>query len=85
MERENLPDYGAEAFYRYLIPENVFECSDETKQEAVHCIDIYKKLHDDVCRVPAGIAAVKGQRNYFNDEVCLITPSRKLFLRKLEK
>jgi hypothetical protein len=38
MEREIMPEYAAEAFYRYLIPQNIFGGSEELKKEAKPCV-----------------------------------------------
>lgn len=75
MEREIMPDYAAETFYQYLIPPDVFEGSEESQEEVNHRVVSCKRVTPNLFDRSKGVAVVKGVKNIFNDEVCMIVPS----------
>lgn len=85
MEREILPDYAAETFYRHLIPESVFGHPENPEEEADHRVVSSKKGSARLLDFKKGVAVVEGDKNYFNDEVCMIAPSRKVVFEKAKR
>jgi|WetSurSiteA1Bulk_404760.scaffolds.fasta_scaffold271492_1 hypothetical protein len=87
MERELMPDYQAEAFYRYLIPEDVFGGLDENQEEAEPGVVSCKREAPHSRDTRNGVAVAGGYKNYFNDEVFMMTPAPRavLLLKKLLK
>jgi len=78
MERENLPEYGAEKFYRSLIPPNIFEPIEEPRRETNQCVVFCKKVAPNVFDIRKGVAVVDGANNLFHDGTCMIAPSTKV-------
>jgi len=78
MEKELMPDYAAEEFYRYLIPRSAFGGSVEPKKKTDHCVVFCKKVAPNVFDIRKGIAVVAGTKEYFNDGLCMIAPSAKV-------
>ena len=64
MEREIMPDYAAEEFYRYLIPRSAFGAPEEHKKETDHCIVSCKKVAPNVSDIRKGIELVDGTKEY---------------------
>ena len=58
MEREIMPDYAAEAFYRHLIPESVFEYPQKPEEEAYNCVVSCKKAGPNLFDINKGVAVV---------------------------
>jgi hypothetical protein len=82
MEREIMPDHGAEVFYRYLIPENTFEESGKPRESPKLRGSPNKKAALDLYDVSKGVSTGGGARNFFNDEVGMIVRSERTILRK---
>jgi len=81
MEREIMPDYDSEEFYKYLIPPNVLEGSEKSKERNNHCILFCKKVNENVFDIKKGIAVVNKDRVFFNDGICMITsPAKVVFV-----
>jgi hypothetical protein len=74
MEREIMPDYTAEAFYRYLIPGNVFEYLDKAEEKADHCVVSRKMENPHLFDTGRRIAVGGGVKNLFNDEIYMKVP-----------
>ena len=80
MEREIMPDYAAEAFCQYLIPPDVFEGSENSKQEVNRYVVPSKKADLRLFNIHKDVAAAGGARNLFNDEIYMTAPSMKVVL-----
>ena len=78
MEREIMPDYEAEAFYRRLIPTEVFEGVEGAQKEPNHCVVFCKKVAPNVFDIKKGVAVVNGAKDLFNDGICMIAPATKV-------
>ncbi|MFA5260907.1 MAG: hypothetical protein WC450_06740 [Candidatus Omnitrophota bacterium] len=78
MENEIMPDHGAEEFYRYLIPADVFEGYEKPPQDANHCVALCKKAGPGLFDISKGLARIKGDKNFFKDEICMIIPAAKV-------
>lgn len=78
MERVIVPDYGAEAFYRYLIPPHVLAGPERSEGAANHCVVLCRKVAPNVFDISKGVAVVDGVRDVFNDGICMIAPATKV-------
>ena len=78
MEREIMPDYGAEVFYQYLISPGIFGGSEEPQPKANRCIVFCKKISPNLYDISKGVAMVAEAKSFFNDGICMIAPATKV-------
>ena len=78
MGREIMPDRGAEMFYQYLIPSNTLGGDEEYPKGTNRCIVFCKKVSPNVFDISKGVAMVSGDKNFFNDGICMIAPATKV-------
>ena len=78
MEREIMPDYAAEEFYRYLIPPEVFAGPERPKKKVNQCIVFCKQISPDVFKISKGVAVMNGDKMCFDAGMCMVAPETKV-------
>ncbi|MDP8266413.1 MAG: hypothetical protein P9M07_05645 [Candidatus Aceula meridiana] len=63
MERELMPDYAAEEFYRSLIPQNIFESPKKSKEDSNRCVVYCEKVKPGVLSIQGGFAFVEEEED----------------------